>query len=63
MLARVWPWLVAIGVAAYFGLFPGLVLLSGVVAIPHAVVYGLAGLAVVAMVLALIAARNADRLV
>jgi hypothetical protein len=60
-LAGTWPWLTGLGVAAYLGLFPGLVVLSGVLAIPDAAVYGLAGTAIGAMVLALAAARQADR--
>lgn len=60
-LAVTWPWLTGLGVAAYLGLFPGLVLLSGALAIPDAVVYGLAGTAIASMVLALAAARCADR--
>ncbi|HEX6129608.1 MAG TPA: hypothetical protein VF071_11365 [Candidatus Limnocylindria bacterium] len=59
--APLWPWALGIGIAAYLGLFPGLVLLSGVTRVADAAVYGLAGTALLAMLLALVAARGADR--
>jgi hypothetical protein len=62
-LARLWSWALAIGVLAYLGLFPGLVLASALFGLEEpALVIALAATAFGALMVALVAARAADRL-
>jgi hypothetical protein len=60
-LSRAWPWILAVGVLAYLGLFPGLVLLSLVTEVPEGAVYGLAGVAFGSAIASLVAGLAADR--
>jgi hypothetical protein len=56
-----WQWFVAVGVAAYLGLVPGLVVASLVLSVPEVVVYVLGATAFGCLILALVAGRLADR--
>ena len=60
-LARLWPWLVGVGVVAYLGLFPGAVLLYHFTGVANdALVYSLMLISFAALILSLVAARAAD---
>lgn len=56
-----WRWSVGIGVAAYLGLVPGVVVTSLFISVPEVVVYVLGATAFGCLVLALVAGRLADR--
>ena len=63
MLARAWPWLLAIDVLAFLGLFPGVVLVGATLggqAVPEAVAYALMLTAFIFLPLSLVSARAAD---
>ena len=61
-LARLWPWLVGVGVVAYLGLFPGAVLLYHFAGVANdALVYSLMLISFAALILSLVAARAADQ--
>jgi hypothetical protein len=61
-LARLWPWLVGVGVVAYLGLFPGTVLLYHFAGVANdALVYSLMLISFAALILSLVAARAADQ--
>jgi hypothetical protein len=63
MLARAWPWLLAVDVTAWLALFPGVVLVGamfGVDAVPELVAYALMLTAFVFLALSLVSALAAD---
>jgi hypothetical protein len=62
-LARAWPWIMAVGVVGYLGLFPGSVLLYYLTGFANEImVYALMVISFAALILALVAARAADRI-
>jgi hypothetical protein len=63
VLARVWPWLLAVGLVGYLSLVPGMVLASRLLGFNDPlVVVGLTVVSFTALILALSAARAHDRL-
>jgi hypothetical protein len=62
LLARAWPWILAVGVVGYLALLPGAVLLYYFAGVANeTLVYALMIISFAALILALIAARAADQ--
>ncbi|HEX6760521.1 MAG TPA: hypothetical protein VF086_19260 [Propionibacteriaceae bacterium] len=62
-LARIWPWIMAVGVAGYLALLPGTVLLYYFAGVANdTLVYALTFISFAALILSLVAARAADQI-
>jgi hypothetical protein len=62
LLARAWPWILAVGVAGYLALLPGAVLLYYFAGVANVtLVYTLMIISFAALILSLVAARAADQ--